>query len=78
MTSALVDLEPKPVWKHFDALAAIPRPSTKEAAARSYVLALASRLGLEAVHDNVGNTVVRKPAHPGRDTIPDAVVAQST
>ena len=39
MTTALVDLEPKPVWKHFDALAAIPRPSTKEAAARNYVLA---------------------------------------
>src|SRR5271157_43900 len=67
MTTVLVDLEPKPVWKHFDALAAIPRPSTKEAAARTYVLSVASRLGLEAVHDNVGNTVIRKPAHAGRE-----------
>ena len=41
MTSALADLEPKPVWKHFEALAAIPRASTKEAAARDYVLAVA-------------------------------------
>ena len=38
MTSALADLEPKELWKHFDALAAIPRASTKEAAARDYVL----------------------------------------
>lgn len=67
MTSALADLEPKPVWKHFDALAATPRPSTKEAAAREYVLSVARRLGLEAVHDDVGNTVIRKPAHPGRE-----------
>ena len=74
MTTALVDLEPKPVWKHFDALAAIPRPSTKEAAARNYVLALAARLGLEAVHDNVGNTVIRKPARPGREGAPMALL----
>ena len=39
MTPALQNLEPKRLWKHFDALAAIPRASTKEAAARDYVLA---------------------------------------
>ena len=74
MTSALVDLEPKAVWKHFDALAAIPRPSTKEAAARDYVLSIAKRQGLEAVHDSVGNTVIRKPAHPGREAAPMALL----
>jgi dipeptidase D len=70
MTSALADLEPKQVWKHFDALAAIPRPSTKEAAARDYVLSIAKKHGLEAVHDKVGNTVIRKPARPGRESAP--------
>ncbi len=45
MTSALADLEPKELWKHFAALAAIPRASTKEAAARDYVLAVAARPG---------------------------------
>ena len=74
MTTALVDLEPKPVWKHFDALAAIPRPSTKEAAARNYVVGVATKLGLEAVHDDVGNTVIRKPAHPGREAAPMALL----
>jgi dipeptidase D len=74
MTSALLDLEPKAVWKHFDALAAIPRPSTKEAAARDYVLSIAKRNGLEAVHDSVGNTVIRKPAHPGREAAPMALL----
>ena len=68
MTPALAELEPKPIWKHFAALAAIPRPSTKEAAARDYVLSVASRLGLESVQDKVGNTVIRKPAHKGRES----------
>ena len=74
MTSALADLEPKPVWKHFAALAAIPRASTKEAAARNYVIDIATKLGLETVHDNAGNTVVRKPAHPGREGAPMALL----
>jgi dipeptidase D len=67
MIPALAELEPKPVWKHFDALAAIPRASTKEAAAREYVLAQAARLGLEVIQDKAGNIVVRKPAHAGRE-----------
>jgi dipeptidase D len=74
MTSALQDLEPKRLWKHFDALAAIPRASTKEAAARDYVLAQAKRVGLDAVHDKVGNTVIRKPARPGRENAPIALL----
>jgi dipeptidase D len=70
MQSALAGLEPKEVWKHFDAIAAIPRASTKEAAARKYVLSLATKHGLEATQDAVGNTVIRKPARPGREKAP--------
>jgi dipeptidase D len=67
MENALENLEPKSLWRHFAALSAIPRASTKEAAARDYVLAQAARLGLEAVQDGVGNVVVRKPARAGRE-----------
>ncbi|MGO8985619.1 MAG: aminoacyl-histidine dipeptidase [Terriglobales bacterium] len=74
MTSALVNLKPEPVWKHFDRLAAIPRASTKEAAARDYVRAIAAKLGLESVQDDVGNLVVRKPARPGREAAPMALL----
>jgi dipeptidase D len=74
MTPALAGLEPNEVWKHFDALTRIPRPSTKEAAAREYVLAQAKRLGLEAVHDKAGNTVIRKLARPGREHVPMALL----
>jgi dipeptidase D len=74
MQSSLVGLEPQELWKHFDAIAAIPRASTKEAAARSYVLSLAVKHGLEAMQDAVGNTVVRKPARPGRENAPMTLV----
>jgi dipeptidase D len=74
MTTAWQDLEPKLLWKHFAALSAIPRASEREARARDYVLALAARLGLEATQDRVGNTVIRKPARPGREgAIPTAL-----
>ena len=67
MTSALENLEPQSLWRHFEALSAIPRASGNEAAARAYVLAQAARLGLEAIEDGVGNVLVRKPARPGRE-----------
>ena len=72
--SVLQELEPKAVWKHFEALTQIPRGSGNEAGARQYVLAQAKRLGLEAVVDKVGNVVVRKPARPGRESAPTAVL----
>ena len=74
MTSALVDLEPQALWKHFDVLAATPRASTKEAAARNYVVGRAQALGLEYTQDAAGNLVVRKPAHPGRENAPMALL----
>jgi dipeptidase D len=49
MIPALANLQPEPIWRHFDRLAAIPRASTKEAAARDYVCALATKLGFESV-----------------------------
>ena len=74
MIPALENLEPKAVWKHFDRLAAIPRASTKEAAAREYVRALATKLGLESSQDAAGNLVVHKPARPGRERAPMALL----
>ena len=74
MIPALANLQPEPLWKHFDRLAAIPRASTKEAAARDYVWVLATKLGLESVQDDAGNLVVRKPARPGREGAPMALL----
>lgn len=74
MQQALQGLEPQSVWKHFDYIAAIPRPSTKEAAIRQYVLDEAARLGLRATQDAAGNVVVSKPAYPGRESATPALL----
>ena len=73
--SFVSELDPKPLWKHFDEILAIPRPSTKEAAMRRYVLDLAERKGLRHRQDATGNIVVEKPASPGLEGAP-AVVLQ--
>ena len=74
MKTVMENLEPQSLWRHFEALSAIPRASEKEAAARRYVLAQAARLGLESTTDGVGNIVVRKPARPGREGAVGAVL----
>lgn len=74
MRPVLSDLEPKAVWKHFDALSDIPRASTKEAAARQYILDQAAKLGLKAEMDAVGNVIVSKPARPGRESATTALL----
>lgn len=68
------DLDPKPLWKHFDEILKIPRASKNEAAARQYVLDLAARKGLETRTDAAGNTVVRKPASAGKEGAPTVVL----
>ncbi len=70
MVPALEGLDPKEIWKHFDALAKIPRASNKEAAAIDYVLSQAGHGGHEVMQDKAGNLVIRKPAHKGREAAP--------
>jgi dipeptidase D len=70
------DLAPQPLWKHFDEILTIPRGSKKEDGMRRYVLFLAQRRGFRTRTDAAGNTVVAKPASPGKERAP-VVVLQS-
>ncbi|HWM93720.1 MAG TPA: aminoacyl-histidine dipeptidase [Thermoanaerobaculia bacterium] len=72
--SFVSELDPKPLWKRFDEILAIPRPSTKEEAMRRYVLDLAGRKGLRHRQDATGNFVVEKPASPGQEGAPVVVL----
>ena len=58
---ALVGLEPVELWRQFDALRRIPRPSLHEEGVRSYLRDLAAREGWECVIDEAGNLVLRVP-----------------
>lgn len=65
MTRPLASLQPEPVWRHFDAICAIPHPSRHEDAIRRHLVELGARLGLPTTVDSVGNVIITKPATPG-------------
>ena len=71
---SLDGLEPALVWKRFDELTRIARPSKQEGAAREYVLAWANARGLEAATDAEGNVVVQVPPSPGREAAATVVL----
>lgn len=69
MNEAYVGLLPVEVWRHFDALNRIPRPSGREAAARVYVEKVAADAGLVTRIDTAGNCVVVVPSRTGGGTL---------
>ncbi|WP_461537435.1 aminoacyl-histidine dipeptidase [Spongorhabdus nitratireducens] len=72
--SALEQLSPSLLWKHFAAICEIPHPSRHEEAIRQYVVDFAEQRGLEYEIDETGNIVVRKPATPGMEDRPGVVL----
>lgn len=74
MDNLLENVEPRLLWKHFQALSAIPRGSKNEQQAAAHVLAEGRRMGLESVQDACGNVLIRKPATPGRENSPTIVL----
>jgi dipeptidase D len=67
MSNSIANLDPKILWKHFYSLTQIPRPSKHEQAAVDFVVKFGKDLGLEAIVDEVGNVIIRKPATPGME-----------
>jgi len=67
MSEAIAGLHPELLWRHFAAIARIPRPSGREKDVAAYVLETAKRLGLAAEQESCGNVLVRKAASPGRE-----------
>ncbi|HOU53729.1 MAG TPA: aminoacyl-histidine dipeptidase [Myxococcota bacterium] len=72
--SGIADLRPTFLFRHFEALLAIPRGSGNEAAARQHVLSWAREHGWDTRTDAVGNVVVAVPATPGHEDAPTVVL----
>lgn len=62
---ALKGLSPESVWKYFEEISAIPRPSKKEEKIIKYVMDFGKEHGLQADKDDAGNILITKPATPG-------------
>lgn len=66
----LHSIEPQAVWKHFENLNAVPRPSKKEERVRDFMKAFGKNLGLEAHEDAIGNIIIKKPGAKGKENSP--------
>ncbi len=65
--SEIISLAPQNVWKHFDSLTQVPRPSGHLEKIQSFLLEFGKSVGVEASKDEVGNIIYRKPATPGME-----------
>ena len=63
--SEIRNLKPEGVWRNFDDLTQVPRPSGHPEKVQKFLLDFAARVGVEAYVDAGGNVVMRKPATPG-------------
>jgi dipeptidase D len=63
----ITELQPQRVWKYFNAITKIPRPSKKEEKIIAYLLDFAKTRHLEANRDEFGNVLIRKPATKGME-----------
>jgi len=67
-------LSPRPVWRHFQTLCAIPRASKAEGPLRQALDAWAQARGLATLTDAAGNLLIRKPASAGREHYPGVIL----
>jgi len=67
VSSPLSKLEPRLVWKNFDAIRQVPRPSKHEERIAEHVVGWGKSLGFETKRDGVGNVLVKVPATPGHE-----------
>ena len=61
------NLKPECIWRHFDALTQVPRPSGHLEKVQQFLLDFAKEVGVEAFKDAGNNIVMRKPATPGME-----------
>ena len=65
--SEIKNLNPECIWRNFDALTQVPRPSGHLEKVQHMLLECAARVGVEAFKDTAGIIVMRKPASPGME-----------
>ncbi len=65
MKNEILSLQPTAVWHHFYQLTQVPRPSKHEDKIQAFMLEFGKSLGLETIHDETGNVIIKKPASAG-------------
>ena len=70
------DIKPAGVFKYFEEICQVPRPSKKEEKMIAYLKAFGAKHNLETKVDEAGNVLIKKPATPGKENL-QTVVLQS-
>lgn len=65
--SEIRNLQPECIWRNFDLLTQVPRPSGHLETIQQFLLDFAKNAGVEAFLDPAGNIVMKKPASPGME-----------
>ena len=68
------DLKPELIWRCFDEITKVPRPSKHEEQIRAYLLDFAGKHNIEVKTDAVGNVLMKKAATPGHENAPTVVM----
>ena len=63
----IANLQPSCIWRNFDALTKVPRPSGHLEKVQQFLLDFAKRVEVEAFIDEGNNIVMKKPATPGME-----------
>ena len=62
------DLKPASVFRYFEEICQVPRPSKHEEKIVAYLKEFGKKHNLETLSDEVGNVLIRKPATPGMES----------
>ena len=74
MVSIIQGLKPEIVWKHFETLTKIPRPSKHEEKILHYLRTFADERNLEIREDSTGNIVILRPGSGGGENAPTVII----
>ncbi|ENX02788.1 hypothetical protein F900_01236 [Acinetobacter modestus] len=67
-------LSPQVVWRHFETLCTIPRPSKHEQQLRRHLKDWAEQHNLETYVDEIGNLIIRKAATKGKEQVAGVIL----
>lgn len=70
MNKAIENLQPAAVWRYFDEVISIPRPSKHEEKISAYLEKFGKDHNFETLRDQLGNVLIRKPASKGMEGRP--------
>ena len=74
MASIVEDFKPKKLWKHFENITKIPRPSKHEEKILQYLKNFANKRNLEMREDSTGNIVILRPGSNVGEKAPIIVI----